>query len=76
MQLRIHQKQRPDPDYTRRERITNGSSLYTSVKDLHLREWLLSHTPAEEFDETNFATACSNSLVVVFMQIKKQFALE
>jgi len=46
------------------------------VKDLHLREWLLSETPAEEFDETKFATECSNCLVALFMQIKKQFALE
>jgi len=48
------------------------------VRDLHLGEWLLSQTPAEEFDETKFTTECSNSLVALFnfMQIKKQFALE
>jgi len=45
------------------------------VKDLHLHEWLLSQTPAEEFDETKFTTECSNFLVAL-MQIKKQFALE
>jgi len=44
------------------------------VKDL--REWLLSHTLAAEFDETKFTTECSNSLVALFMQIKKQFAME
>jgi len=26
------------------------------VKDLHLDEWLLSQTPAEELDETKFTT--------------------
>jgi len=46
------------------------------VKDLHLREWLLSQTPAEEFVETKFATEFSNSLVALFMQIKKQFPLD
>jgi len=46
------------------------------VKDLHLREWLSSQTPVEEFVETKFTTECSNSLVAPFMQIKKQFALE
>jgi len=46
------------------------------VKDLHLGEWLLSHMPAEEFDETKFTTECPNSLVSLFMQIKKQFALD
>ena len=40
------------------------------MKDLHLREWLLSQTPVEEFDETKFTTECSNSLVALFMQIK------
>jgi len=46
------------------------------VKDLHLGERLLSQTTAEKFDETMFTTKCSNSLVVLFMQIKEQFALE
>jgi len=32
--------------------------------------------PAEELDETKFTTECSNALDAVFMQIKKQFALE
>jgi len=32
--------------------------------------------PAEELDETKFTTECSNSLGALFMQIKKQFALE
>jgi len=35
-------------------------------------QWLLSQTPAEEFDETKFRTAYSNSLVAVFVHIKKQ----
>jgi len=46
------------------------------VKSLHLGEWLLSETPAEEFDETKFTKECSKILVALFMQIKKQFALE
>jgi len=41
-----------------------------------LGERLLSQTPAEELDETKFTTECSNSLGALFMQIKKQFALE
>jgi len=43
------------------------------VKDLHLCKWLLSQSPAEEFVETKFTTECSNSLVALTMQIKKQF---
>ena len=46
------------------------------MKDLHLGEWLLSQTPAEELDETKFTTGCSNSLGALFMQIKRQFALK
>jgi len=37
---------------------------------------LLSQTPAEQSDETKFTTECSNSLVDLFTQIKKQFALK
>jgi len=32
--------------------------------------------PAEEFVETKFTIECPNSVVALFMQIKKQFALE
>jgi len=42
------------------------------VKDLDWGQWLLSQTPAEEFDETKFTTACSNSLIALFVHIKKQ----
>ena len=54
----------------------NNKRLYKQVKDLHLGEWLLSQTPAEELDETKFTTGCSNSLGALFMQIKRQFALK
>jgi len=46
------------------------------VKGLHLGEWLLSQRPTIEFDETKFTKELSNSLVALFMEIKKQFALE
>jgi len=53
----------------------NNKRLYKQVKDLHLEERLSSQTSAEEFSETVFTTECSNSLVALFMQIKKQFGL-
>jgi len=46
-----------------------GLVAYKQVKGLDLSQWLLSQTPAEEFDETKFTTECSNSLVALFMQI-------
>jgi len=56
---------------------TNNKWWYKQAKDLHSGERSLSQTPTEEFDETKFTTeSCSNSLVALFMQIKKQFALE
>ena len=54
----------------------NNKRLYKQVKDLLLGEWLLSQTPAEELDEKKFTTECSKYLGALFMQIKKQFALE
>jgi len=46
------------------------------VKDLNLGERLLFRTPPEDFDEAMVTTECSNSLVALFMQFKKQLALE
>jgi len=54
----------------------NNKRLYKQVKDLLLGEWLLSQTPAEELDEKKLTTECSKYLGALFMQIKKQFALE
>jgi len=54
----------------------NNKCLYKQVKNLHLGEWLLSQAPAEELGETKFTTECSNCLGSLFMQIKRQFALE
>ena len=54
----------------------NNKWLYKQVKDLHLGQRSFSQMPAEEFDEIMFTTESSNSLVALFMQIKKQFALE
>jgi len=54
----------------------NNKRLFKQVKDLHLVERLFLQTPAEEFDEIMFTTESSNSLVALFMQIKKHFALE
>jgi len=44
--------------------------VQTSVKDLHLREWLLSQAPAEKFDERKLTTKCSNSLVTYSCKLK------
>jgi len=59
--------------YSRTSNINDNKRLYEQVKDLHLGEWLLSQTPAEELDEIKFTTECSISLGALLMQIKKQF---
>jgi len=47
--------------YSRTSNINDNKRLYEQVKDLHLGEWLLSQTPAEELDEIKFTTECSIS---------------
>jgi len=49
----------------------NNKRLYKQVKDLHLGKRLSYQTAAEEFGETMFTTEYSNSLVALFIRIKK-----